>query len=36
MVQIKGRASPKYVNQTKYGFTKELNFTIVLLKMVKR
>ena len=32
MIQPEGRASPKDVNQRKYGLIKKLNFTTVLLK----
>ena len=32
MIQPEGRASPKDINQTKYGFIKLVNFTIILLK----
>ena len=32
MIQPEGRASLKDINQTKYGFIKLVNFTIILLK----
>ena len=33
---LKGITKNLVENQTKYGLTKEANFTIIILKMVKR
>ena len=36
MIPIEAKQSPKDANLIKYGLIKDVNFTIILLKMVKR